>query len=289
LTNFKIESILSSTTMQEIKLMLCEHCKEKEIYATRRPLCKECYQELHKQKNLDLYPLTPSPLKRHRVKMKYGDDFVNEIINLKNNNESLSGIGRKYHLSRERIRQIYEEVNGFKFTAVLNVRSANKKESRAATAQLHKNPTHKVNTYKKNSPIYKGAIAEKKVLDICSTLGYKVEAFTKDCSIDMIINGYRVDVKASYTPFKNPALHVIYYRFALSNEQQKNADFIVCWISKNNHFFVLPKSVFPAGKSLYIPAERINRSAINYYRYLEAWHLLARREKHDYVFNNQDI
>jgi hypothetical protein len=205
---------------------------------------------------------------------RYGEEILNDLKRLVLDiNYTLDDVGKKHGFSREYTRQIFEYVYGFKYTVIRN----KKMDTRFEIAEKRRfeklNPVYKLQNYK-DGLVKKGAVAEKKVMDICNTLNYKVTPY-KNKSIDLVINGYSVDVKSNYKFRTFDREHTtLYCNFNIS-KSQVNADFIICHTVPNNRFFIIPKSAFPKGKTIYISNERGKQ----YWQYLEAWNLLKIKEE----------
>jgi hypothetical protein len=268
----------------------CLCCNDKEIKYIKRALCENCYRTLYHRGELHYYPLDENRL----TLTHYPQEMINDFKSLTPDSATnLTRLSEKYGFTRERARQLYEKINGFKFTAIKNVRVAKAAERRSQLSILKRDPRHKVASYKEGSGIYRGSLAEKKVLDICNALGYEVRPFMDGLTIDLIVNGHNVEIKSSYkASFMSEGSRTPYYRFRLG-EGQRIADFVVCYAAPANNFFVIPNSEWPRGESLYIPTKNRREWDLKnhhfditnkYYAYLEAWHLLAPRK--DAVFCN---
>lgn len=275
----------------------CHYCEIKPIEMKRRPLCKECYQFLHKENSLDQYPLIPrtSAFKSALVK-KYGPGIIDDFDNvLSCEIKGLIEIAKKYGFTREYARQVFEKIYGFHYTVIKNKKLSHKKKQQYIMRLKKKNPTYKVEHYK-DGLCKRGAIAEKRVLDICSALGYIVSPYAEDNSIDMIINNYLVEVKSAwrrcYVGGKNTTE---LYRFQILDSQRK-ADFIICHIEPINKFFIIPKNIYPKGRYIYITEQKSNKwlfgntehiSENKYWQFLERWDLLKKQEEINILFSSQ--
>lgn len=277
--------------------MLCQYCEQNRIAMKRRPLCKECYQFLHKESKLDLFPLIDAPeLFKQSLTNKYGKDIINEFDELINSeNKGLVTIANKYGFSRERARQLFEKLYGFHYTIIKHKRMEIRKERIEKEGQLKKDPTSKVLRYNVNGNVYKAAVAEKKVFDICAKIGYEIKPFLKSRAIDLVINGWNVDVKSAYKGvLANNGAKTPIFHFNMSKIQLKTAHFIICYAEPINKFFIIPKDQFPKGRAIFIPAREtsewllqghLRNSKNRYYTYLEAWHLLDRKENKEIIFS----
>lgn len=270
----------------------CLCCNDNEIKYIKRALCGSCYRSLFYRGELHYYPVDESRL----TAAHYPEEMINDFKSLNpDGTKNLTRLSEKYGFTRERARQLYEKINGFKFTAIKNVRIARTAERKRQLSILKRDPRYKVASYKDGSGPYRGSLAEKKVLDICNALGYEVRPFMdgNGKTIDLVVNGHNVEVKSSYkASFMNKGARTPYYRFRL-RDCQRIADFVVCYAAPANNFFVIPNSELPSCESLYIPAK--NRREWDtkyhhfditnrYYTYLEAWQLLA--PHNDTVFCN---
>lgn len=264
----------------------------------RRPLCKACYYELHKAGLLNEFPLIPADKTfKTTLTEKYGNEILVDFNNLLNqDNKSLADIADKYGFTRERARQLFEKIHKFHYTVIKKQRSANRLEKRQKDQQLRKNPCDKILRFKEgDNNQFKGALAEKRVFDICAALSYDIRPFTKGQQIDLIINGYHVDIKSSYTPtITSPRRTSKQFHFSISEYQRTNCDFIICYAVLINSFFIIPINEYPNADSLYIPEKPQSSWICNgmnkhrkskWYDYLEAWHLLKTPAENEVIFN----
>ena len=267
--------------------MQCICCNLQKAVHQKRGLCNSCYTWLQNHNRINEFPPI-FPLKKSlRWQADHGDELIADLKMLvDDNNITLEAIAQKYNLTRERIRQMFELFYGFKYTVVKNIKRDKNKRRKYELRMAKRNPEYKINNYpNKDSLIYKGALAEKKVFDICATLGYEIKP-SENFAIDLIINGYKVEVKSAYVGcFTTRTRKSPQYHFQIL-KSQISADFIVCYAVPPNNFFVIPISEWPKGRHLYIPsikttewntgrAKRISTS--KYYDFLEAWHLLKRK------------
>ncbi len=251
--------------------MICQCCKINEATAKKRPLCKYCYTELHREGLLNLFPLLDEGFNA-RLAKKYGPEIINDLQKITENN--LRMIGEKYGFSREYTRQIYEKSMGFKYTVIKNHRSSKREEAKKAVSILKKDPRYKVNNYAPNCSTRRGVEAEKIVFDICASLGYEIKPYCPDNSIDLVINGYLVDIKSCYKPRYTNHCHVTPYDHFKITEKQRRCDFIICYSATTNKSYIIPQKAIK-GKDLWIPIKKnTNHGASHWYDYLEAWHLL---------------
>jgi hypothetical protein len=289
--------MLYSRSEKRRNKMICQCCQLSDVQSKKRPLCKQCYTELHKEGLLNKFSLIPTisdKTVQERLIERYGASIIDDLKEITNGN--LRMVGEKYGFTREYTRQIFEKVFGYKYTVVKMDKRFRHLEAKKAISLLKKDPRHKIEHYPVESLLFKGAMAEKKVLDICHTFGYKVQAYAPDISIDMMINGYMVDVKAAYcTSLTNKTSKTPSFHFQRS-ESQRKADFIICYAEPINSFFVIPNDKYPSCNQLYIPVKPQSNwltgtggkmsSKSKWYAYLEAWHLLQIKKPVELTFAN---
>jgi len=268
--------------------MICHRCNKNEIQMRRRPLCKPCYKEARIAGELKNYPLMDFISFKTRLIKRYGDDILNDFNSLFNlETTTLSAIANKYNFSREYARQVFNKINGFKYTGLKNKRTEIHFREKEKLIIEKRDPRNKVASYHggENSNILKAITAEKKVFDICVALGYELRPYHSK-AIDIVINGFKCEVKSSYTSvFTSRGQKTGSHHFALSNSQN-GVDFVICYIAPNNKFFIIPRSVVPCGNSIFICAKKLatwkNSKRVNvskYYEFEEAWHLLIPKQE----------
>lgn len=277
----------------------CICCGVREIYFKKRMLCTSCYSSLRSVGRLSEFPpIVKLPKKNGWVK-KYGEEILTDLQGLvDDHHETLSSIGERYGISRERIRQMFELIYGFKYTVIMRAKTEKRRRIKFEKLIARRDPRYKVENFKKDSLIYRGAESEKKVFDICSALNYEIKPYHSQ-TIDLVINGYKVDIKSSYcTTFTHKSQKTPAFHFHL-RPSQRIADFVICHAVPLNKYFVIPISEYPKGNHLYIPQSRISewetgrygktpiKRVSHYYDYLEAWHLL--KPKEEIVFNKPTL
>ena len=260
--------------------MVCLHCEVKEATHLKRQLCGSCYQMLMRENLLYLFPTIKDRLVRKNnapeVMDLYQKLFDDPTL-------TLADIGNVLGYSRERARQVFFQIFGFRFTALKNKRTAERVDRLIREVQERQNPRYKVAHCKNlSSFVGKGAIGEEKVLEVCERLNYTVIAY-KNRSIDLVINGFAVDVKTAFkSAFFARGQKTACYRFRISDSQHE-ADFVICYVAPQSKYFIIPQSAFPKCGCIYIPEKRSHEwtmkgrkqiSNNKYYTYLEAWHLL---------------
>ena len=265
----------------------CLCCKENQIDIIQRGLCNDCYHYARKTNTLDCYPKD----KRRLIAAKYSKEVIDDYKALITDTSlTLSSVAMKHGYTRERARQVFELINGFHYTVIKNKRLLNNIENKKSVSLGKRNPIYKVNLYKDNtsSRQYKGFVVEKKVLDICNALNYAVGPYTKDNSIDLVVNGFNVEIKSAYkTCLVGKGQLTGSFPFHFS-EEQKSADFVICYAAPLSKFFIIPKENFPSGRSIYIPEKQTmtwkqnNTTQVrknHWYDYLERWDFLKTKKK----------
>lgn len=258
--------------------MLCHCCEVNPIESAKRPLCKVCYSELHKRGKLYLFPLEGRKEERksslrERLASRYGEELIADLDKIITDPSfKLRMIGDKYGFTREYTRQIFKGVHGFAYTNAVKTKSMLK----IINDRLQMlDPNRRAKEYRGKALI--GAIAEKKVSDICKSIGYIVIPKKEDEIIDFVINGYNVEVKSRVTAnLLSKKCFCEYFHFNLSQAQRDKVDFVVCYLHKYDEFYVIPRSALSGG-SVYIRDKKTGVGAVidKYEKYKNAWILLA--------------
>jgi len=234
--------------------------------------------------------------RKKTLTFRYGDEILSDLKKLATDlNYTLEDVGSKYGFTREYARQLFHNVNGFRYTIFVNSKKDKRRSKKILRSIEKKNPYYKVeHCQNTNSTIGKGSLGEKKVLEICETLNYKVTPYHQDRSIDLVINGYMVDVKSAYKSRFSAQSQVTKAFHFNRRISQRKSDFIICYAVPLNKFFVIPNNDFPQCDHLYIPEKPVMEWTLSkggkqvrkskWYRYLEAWYLLERKE--EIVFNS---
>ena len=268
---------------------LCVCCKSNPIKYKKWRLCEKCYTRLRNNGTLHNMPTIPIITRRRdSLTKKYGEDILGDFSGLFKHDYTLQDIGEKYGFTRERARQIFESIFGFKYTAIVNVRKAKHEEVKRERLS-RRDPRAKFKRYKPGLA-KKGAKSEVAVFNICAKMGYEIRPYVEGNTIDLIINGYKVEIKSAYTTVKTSKGSITgLYRFRRL-PTQRIADYVVCHAVPINKFFVIPSSVI-SGDHFYIPEKKVmtwrNSKQVrisHWYDYEEAWHLL-RPQEGDVVFS----
>lgn len=102
-------------------------------------------------------------------------------------------------------------------------------------------------------------------------MGHNVIRFKPLSIIDLIVNGYRVDVKSASTEQAPRTNGNIAFGFASNKRQRKFTEFFICcfrW-NKTDYFYVIPSSDWTADFISISPQES-NRKT-KYKKYLNGW------------------
>jgi hypothetical protein len=277
--------------------MICHHCKTNKVNSKKRPLCKVCYSELHKNKMLDMYPLLPNDEFINSLISKYGEGIVEDLINIVNSN--LKTIGDKYGFTREYARQIFKKLFNVDYTVIVKEKKIKRKEFIEREIELRKDPRNKIKNYPNGCHAYVGAIGEEKVLNILLGLGYSVKPYMKGRTFDLIVNEYKVDIKTCTKPtVTSSSSKTKTFKFQIS-EEQKLGDFIICYAASINKYFIVPTNKLKNGRFLFIPEKESSewvghngskiKTTNKWYKYLDAWDLLRKKtEEYSFSMNSTD-
>jgi len=191
-----------------------------------------------------------------------------------NQGESLTEIGERYNLSRERIRQIYNK----HFKRLFNHKTGmqRRKESNAKA--------YKQQLFNKN-PIVK------KLADICDKKGFSFKPILLANQIGYKHNRFIINGKQCFLIITNTATNFSrqkkgakYSRINLSDKMLQDTDVVIVWQGIRNRFFVYPSvllsmtyALSKGFRALYLPvapeAKGMARK-LSHDDYLENWDLL---------------
>ena len=102
----------------------CIRCEKREVEIITRGLCHPCYTWLHHHQELDNFPKQFTLQKKNRFLTHYSPELLGDLQALIVGAGTLTAVGKKYGVSRERARQLFHILIGFPFTYVKKVRSA---------------------------------------------------------------------------------------------------------------------------------------------------------------------
>jgi hypothetical protein len=213
-----------------------------------------------------------------RLVNRYGKDIISDLKELKTNyGITLEMVGEKHGFTREYARNAFEIVVGKAYTEYLKKKRDKVKSDMASLSCCH-DPRRKVAEYKKDSYHFTGAKGELVVFQKCQDLGYEVES---PCGalIDLVVNGYQVEVKTATFGHYHGSGGIYYYRFSVSQRQIDKADFIACYVIPTGLVYVIPSEY--ASKAIYLrvsPDPKLDYKSIKvltWESYKEAWYLLA--------------
>jgi hypothetical protein len=106
----------------------CWLCDINKITSKRRPLCESCYSHCKAKKLLHIFPITTTREETiRRLILKYGKGFIKDLFTLKEDGFTLSYVGNKYGLSRERIRQIYNALHSVNYGTTYKLKLLSRK------------------------------------------------------------------------------------------------------------------------------------------------------------------
>jgi len=261
-------------------LTKCIWCNEHPIKTKRTMLCEYCQRNFYNygkpEGKKDESYLSPYNIRRRCISNminKYGIGIIKDFNLLKKNPAStLSWLGEKYGFSRERARQLFEVVFNAPYTITFKKKVKNYNKDIACV----NDPRRKYADYKNNGGnVWKSAKTEKMFFEKCVEKGLNPEILCNN-KIDIKINGYLIDVKGCFSPYKaSNHARKPYYHYNITKYQFENAEFIACYHSHQKCFYIIPINAI-TGRSIFIRQEPSNhKNAKNRYEpYKNAWHLL---------------
>jgi len=211
-----------------------------------------------------------------RLVEKHGEEFLADFNDLKKKQFwNLVDIGNKYGFSREYARQIYKSLYNKPYRPIRT-----KKTKKIKDISCVHDPRRKYADYKENnSAVWKSAKTESMFFNECEKRGFKLEILCRK-SIDIKINTYLIDVKSCFKPrLYHPESKTRYLVFHLSKHQLKNADFIACYHSVEEVFFIVPIGDVGSVNIYILESKSHHYNAKNrYWEFKDAWHLLEKEK-----------
>jgi len=255
--------------------MECNCCHKEKIVNLKHNLCIRCYTKKRRDGEIITSKRKTDAQKRKTVISnlinKYGRKIIDDLCDCKNKyNYDLVIIAEKYGFSRERSRQIYNIVHDEPYRVALE----NKKEITKHFAEEKRCILRKAADYKGLQLI--GAKIEKMFLEECIKRGLNVQ-HSQCQSIDIIVNGYNVEIKSANSLAVTDGSKIGHYRYGFSGKHQRNkSDFVACYHNEYQGFFIIPKYAYPKCNIIYISAQwsSYKNSKHRYREFLNAWNLL---------------
>ena len=219
---------------------------------------------------------------RRNLINKYGYEILYDFNLLSTKHYStLSEIALKYNFSRERARQLYNELFSIPYREIKR-RLKEDRDSQLSQLSCIFDPNYKVASLPNDSTQKKGAEIELLVFNKCKKIGLSAK-IPKIKTYDLIINNHKIDVKSAYTAFLYRSDgHCRYFRFHITNKQLDICKFIICYPVSKKVFYIIPRSRIKAN-NLYIRENDnhqhptmpwMTKNNTNYQEYKEAWYLL---------------
>jgi hypothetical protein len=162
---------------------------------------------------------------------KYGINIIADLNKVITNPFfSLQAAATKHHVSRECVRLMIEKVYGLKYTHFSKKLSAMRKENEVyCTRHPAYREDHK-----------RGGKSEAQAFRFLRNMGYDVYP-SPTTTYDMVVNGYKVDVKECSKAIKTRKDSLSkYYHFSITDEQTKLCDFFICHALEDDRWFIVP-------------------------------------------------
>lgn len=122
--------------------MICKWCEKKEATHIQRELCGGCYSKFHESGELDeLFPKNRANLTKKKVTPEMMEAYT-RLIN--DSSLTLDMVGKEFGYTRERARQVFEIIFGYKYTVIKKKREAERKERIRLLVLQKRNPRYKV-------------------------------------------------------------------------------------------------------------------------------------------------
>lgn len=241
----------------------CVKCNEMPIHYQERELCKGCYHFLRHRKLLHLYPA--KNLFKKRLIKRHGDKIISDIKKAKETTAlTYADIGEQYDLSRERIRQICNELFGLSYNPY-------KKSDTEKIRHFH--PISKASRAPKGTKVSMGFDGELIVYNKLKSLGFDVTYPLEKAPYDFMINDYKIEVKTSYKKAKMGKYK--YYRAKTSSNELKVVEFIIFYIPIINSFYIYPIGKINKCGVININPDPRSLSNMKNLKYKDRWELLA--------------
>jgi len=279
----------------------CWLCEINPISSKIKPLCHFCYSACRIKGLLHIFPsLHSNENSKASAIQKYGMSLQDNMDILSNGRSTLDIVGKKYGITRERVRQLYYIFFGEKYSSVVSKKIESNKAIREENAGKHsvevqerkkirlrlreekieefQDFDNRLNRIKKNCTTYIGIIAEHLFREKCKSFGYEVEMQKGGHVFDAKVNGIAVDVKSRTTAviYSNSNKQPYYY-FHSKEKQRNKIKFLALYLQDEDSWYILPSSIVK-GRRVSIPKYDVPGHGCHRYRdlqqYREAWHLL---------------
>lgn len=235
----------------------------------------------HYQLALRTGAITPRVTGIPALTERYGESFVPDVLSLATVPlKTLRDVGEKYGLSRERIRQIYQEITGTSYTTTLKAKS---KQVRDDMRQIgcRYDPRQKVAL--RGGPRKSSRLdAQLFIFNKAKSLGYDVTPLPgPKAAIE--INGHKVLISAkgsaSSTGFNKSKTRYFHYHLY---PYHRNFDFVAVHLCRQEVTYLFPMWSLKSRSEIYIPEsallapEGMDGMARQIAPFREAWGLLER-------------
>ena len=190
-------------------------------------------------------------VKNIRLKRKHGkniiDDFTTGILN---EDVSLSTLAIKYGFTRERARQLYNQLNSSPYSLISQEKRMKNKAHKEANRI---DPSKKLEKSKGDNPVHKGTRKEIHLYKTCKNLNLTIIPLYD--KVDFEINGRKVEFKSCFASKKvsNKRERKYYHFSGLTKNEWKHLDYLICLVVPTNKFFIIPKSSIKSRSGIFIP------------------------------------
>ena len=255
----------------------CIQCHKNPVHIKKRGLCRKCYQKFKRDNKKP--PTTQQTINFiYNLTKKYGSRIFRDFEKVRDNPYyKLQDVAAKYGFTRERSRQLYNQIHAEGYTKRIKIKRQMRKELNTTVCLNH--PKRKAADYKKGTKHLNAAIAAKKFMERCEALKFNIE-IPCDKKCDIIINDYNIGVYSAIVPFLPTGANIPYYRSVVRQHQLKVCDFFAVYIHSKDFFYIIPNlekgTKIKKVKNFYILSKKSNHHcALNkYHEYKNRFDLL---------------
>lgn len=261
----------------------CIFCEQEPVFNKTLQMGARCYRKFQrvngkyisgKERNANMTDGARRQYMRSLINKK-GQQFVDDILSVeKGPFRTMIAVAEKHHITRERVRQIYEKMTGRKWREVKAALTASAEREIGCKFD----PRNKLALMPKNdTAIRRGTKAEVMFLAKCEELGFSVSC-PSNRHTDLIVNGFNIEVKLATKLWRSSAHGKTLYLHAQIKENEfKTADFVAAYSKPIDSWFIVPIKEIPDSGCLYIceKPSGYHTAKNRFWQYKEAWHLLT--------------